>query len=86
MEATPTENNLPLRYEGFSSLAEALDYAAQGKTGYNFYNGKGELDVVVPYATLRDQAQDLARRLLGLGVDRGARVALDPGNQAIALA
>jgi fatty-acyl-CoA synthase len=32
--------------------------------------------VVVPYATLRDQAQDLARRLLGLGVERGARVAL----------
>jgi fatty-acyl-CoA synthase len=76
MEATPTENNLPLRYEGFSSLAEALDYAAQGKTGYNFYNGKGELDVVVPYARLRDQAQDLARRLLGLEVERGARVAL----------
>ena len=76
MEATPTENNLALRLEGFSSLAEALDYAAQGKTGYNFYNGKGELDVVMPYARLRDEARQLAHRLLGLELERGARVAI----------
>jgi fatty-acyl-CoA synthase len=76
MEATPTENNLPLRCDGFSSLAEALDYAAQGKTGYNFYNGKGELDVVIPYAALRDDARQIAQRLLGLNVERGARVAI----------
>jgi fatty-acyl-CoA synthase len=76
MEATPTENNLPLRCDGFASLAEALDYAAQGETGYNFYNGKGELDVVVPYAALRDDARKIARRLLGLNVERGARVAI----------
>jgi fatty-acyl-CoA synthase len=61
MEATPTENNLPLRCDGFATLAEALDYAAQGKTGYNFYNGKGELDVVIPYATLRDDARQIAQ-------------------------
>ena len=76
MEATPTENNLALRLEGFSSLAEALDYAAWGKTGYNFYNGKGELDVVMPYTRLRDEARQLARRLLGLELERGARVAI----------
>jgi len=76
MEATPTENNLALRLEGFSSLAEALDYAAWGKTGYNFYNGKGELDVVMPYARLRDEARQLAYRLLGLELERGARVAI----------
>jgi fatty-acyl-CoA synthase len=74
--ATPTENNLALRCEGFSSLSEALDYAAQGKTGYNFYNGKGELDVVLPYATLRADARQIARRLLGLETERGARVAI----------
>ena len=30
MEATPTENNLVLKCEGFSTLSEAIDYAAQG--------------------------------------------------------
>jgi hypothetical protein len=28
MAATPTINDLPLRAEGFATLAEALDYAA----------------------------------------------------------
>jgi len=76
MKATPTKNSIPLRYEGFKSLAEALDYAALGQSGYNFYNGKGELDTVIPYAELRRQAHVIARRLLGLGVKRGDRVAL----------
>jgi fatty-acyl-CoA synthase len=76
MQATPTHNNLPARFDGFSSLAQALDYAAEGLTGYNFYNGRGELDTVIPYAELRDQAQSIARRLLGLGAVRGDRVAL----------
>ena len=50
MQATPTNSNLPARFDGFSSLTEALDYAAEGLTGYNFYNGKGELDTVIPYS------------------------------------
>jgi fatty-acyl-CoA synthase len=76
MEATPTTNNLELKCEGFSTLSEALDYAAQGKTGYNFYNGKGELDVVLPYATLKEDAHQIAQRLLKLEIERGARVAI----------
>ena len=76
MEATPTRNNQPLRTADFSTLAEALDYAAQGETGFNFYDGRGKLYAVLPYAELRQQAQALARRLNGLGLERGARVAL----------
>ncbi len=76
MEATPTENKLPLRYGDFSTLAEALDYAAQGETGANFYNGKGQLEAVLPYAVLRDEAVDIARQLMGLNLERGSRVAL----------
>jgi fatty-acyl-CoA synthase len=76
MKATSTLNTLPLRKADFSNLAEALDYAARGMTGYNFYTGKGELASVLPYRELRLQAQVLARRLGGLGLDRGARVAL----------
>lgn len=76
MKPTPTDHKLPLRSADFSSLAEALDYAAQGETGCNFYTGKGELYAVVRYEELREQAQVLARRLHGLALERGARVAL----------
>jgi len=76
LNATPTENTLSFRAADFSNLAEALDYAAKGVTGCNFYNGRGELYAVLPYATLRDDARILARRLMGLGLERGARVAL----------
>ena len=74
--ATPTVNSLPLRRADFATLAEALDYAAQGDTGANFYAASGKLATVLPYRTLRQQAQTLARRLLTLGLARGARVAI----------
>lgn len=73
---TPTENPLPLRHADFTSLADALDYAAQGETGANFYAGNGKLGAVLPYRTLRGQALALARRLAGLDLARGARVAM----------
>lgn len=76
MKPTPTENTLPLRPADFATLAEALDYAAEGKTGYNFYDGKGQLDTVLPYSRLRQDAIEIARRLDHLNLERGARVAL----------
>ena len=76
MDPTPTLNNLPPRRGNFASLTEALDYAARGKTGFNFYDGSAKLTVVLPYQKLRKEARSLARRLLGLGPRRGARVAL----------
>jgi fatty-acyl-CoA synthase len=76
MEATPTYNNIPLRAGNFSTLPEALDYAAQGQTGYNFYDGRGKLSAVLPFSKLHDDARSLAKRLNGLGLERGARVAL----------
>jgi fatty-acyl-CoA synthase len=76
MDATPAANNLPLKIADFSTLAEALDYAAQGSTGYNFYNGSAKLYATLPYRKLREDARVLARRLIGLGVSRGSRVAM----------
>jgi fatty-acyl-CoA synthase len=73
---TPTNNSLPLKTTGYRSLAEALDYAAQGTTGCNFYDGRGELTCVLPYAELRRQARALARRLHGLGLKRGSTIAV----------
>jgi len=76
MDATPAANNLSLKVADFSTLAEALDYAAQGSTGYNFYNGSAKLYATLPYQKLREDARVLARRLIGLGVSRGSRVAM----------
>lgn len=73
---TPTNNSLPLKTSGYRSLAEALDYAAKGTTGCNFYNGRGELTHVMTYADLRNRALDLAARLTGLNLPRGSRIAL----------
>jgi len=76
MNATPTINTVPLRPADFTTLSEALDYAATGETGYNFYTGRGELYATLPYSVLRDEALTLARRLLGLGLKPDDRVAL----------
>ncbi len=76
MESTPTLNSMPLRPGDFSTLAEALDYAAQGETGINFYSGGNQLRAVVSYALLREQARMIARRLLGFKLTRGDSVAI----------
>ena len=76
MSATPTNNTVPLRTADFSSLAEALDYAAKGVTGYNFYSRKGELYASLPYSKLRKEARTLARKLLGTGIERGSCMAI----------
>ena len=77
MTPTPTRNTeLPFQRCGFSSLAEALDYAARGQTGFNFYNARAQLLAVLPYAELRTRAHAMARRLLGLGLHRGDRMLL----------
>lgn len=73
---TPTNNSLPLKTAGYRSLADALDYAARGTTGCNFYNGRGSLTAVLTYAELRQRAREMGRRLHGLGLDRGTRIAL----------
>jgi len=75
-ESTPTLHNLPFRAADFATLADALDYAAQGNTGANFYTGRGQLYASLPYAELRKEARVLARKLLGMGLQKGERVAL----------
>ena len=74
--ATPTGNGIPRSEGEFKGLAEALDFAAQGRTGYNFYGGSGELEAVLPYAQLRNEALATARRLASLALPRHARVAI----------
>ena len=75
-ESTPTLHTLPFRAADFATLAEALDYAAQGETGANFYTGRGQLYATMPYPELREASRLLARKLLGMGLQKGDRVAL----------
>jgi len=76
MIPTPANKSLELKFTGYSNLVDALEYAAQGNTGFNFYDGRGRLSAVLPYSELCDEAMVLARRLLGLGCERGARVGI----------
>ena len=79
MPATPTptaNRSLMQNLAGFSSLAEGLDYAAKGLTGFNFYSARGQLQTVLSFADLRRMAVVTARKLLSLGLKRGDRVAV----------
>ena len=64
VDRTPIESGLDLRRGNFATLTDALDYAARGATGLNFYGSTGALEAVMPYATLREEAIDLALRLV----------------------
>jgi fatty-acyl-CoA synthase len=76
LQATPTAPGRTLREADVSTLAEALDVAAQGPTGVNIHSLRGELVEVIPYAALREQARAIASRLLATGLEPGDRVML----------
>jgi len=74
--ATPTLDSLPRRLADFQTIGEALDYAAQGRRGFNFHDARGTLTRSYTYAELCEDARLAARRLVSLGIKPGDRVAL----------
>jgi fatty-acyl-CoA synthase len=76
LQPTPVNRDLAVKSSGFANLADALEYAATGDSGFNFYDHRGELEHVLSYRELRDAAKALAGRLLGLGLERGDRVGI----------
>ncbi|MCO6416028.1 fatty acyl-AMP ligase [Siccirubricoccus sp. KC 17139] len=72
----PTLNSCPQRLGDFDTLSKALDYAAEGVTGFNFHDGRGVVTQVLSYRRLRRDALALARRLTHAGLRRGDRVAI----------
>jgi len=74
--ATATEDTLARRFSDFSSLGEALDYAATGRRGLNFHDARGTLARAYSYAELRSDAREWAYRLIAHGIKPGDRVAL----------
>lgn len=73
---TPTADNHPRRFADFPTLGEALDYAAEGMRGFNFYDARASLVRVYPFKELQSDAHAAARRLIGFGIKPGQRVAL----------
>lgn len=64
----------------FETLTDALEYAAQGITGYNFYDSRGNLSYVLTYRELREKARHTALCLSGMGLQRGERAAIIADN------
>ncbi len=73
---TPTHDRLERRFADFSTLGEALDYAATGLRGFNFFDARASLVRAYPFAELRADAILGAHRLIAAGVKPGDRVAL----------
>ncbi|MDP1025611.1 fatty acyl-AMP ligase [Sphingomonas sp. KR1UV-12] len=73
---TPTGDALPRRFADFTTLGEALDYAADGQRGLNFHDARGSLLRPYPFAELRADALVAARRLIAAGVRPQDRIAL----------
>ncbi len=75
--ATPTlDPTLPRRYSDFDTLVEAIEYAAKGTRGPNFFNAKGDLVDSLTWAEINKRAKAVARKIVGLGFKKGDRIAL----------
>ena len=75
-EVTPTDPGLPRRLAEFDTLGQALDYAARGRTGLNFFDARAQNPRVLTFADLAERARAGARRLIARGIEAGDRVAL----------
>lgn len=77
MRLAETRNDiLPLRIAEFETLPEALDYAARGRTGFNFFSSRGQPASALTYVELRESATDLARRLVAARFAPGSRIGI----------
>ena len=73
---TPTDNGIEKRLGDFATLTDALDYAAGGVGGLNFYTARGELADLITWQEMREDARDVGARLLARGLEAGDRVAI----------
>ena len=76
LEPTPTEDESTYPATRPASLVEALERAAGGNKGFNYYDARGRLVEVLSYHQLRERAEETGRRLRGIGLEPGARIAI----------
>lgn len=74
--STPLLSAIPVVTGRYDTLTDALDYAATGATGFNFFDARATLVRAYPYSELAADARLQARGLLGLKLNPGDRVAL----------
>lgn len=72
----PTDRLVPLRPGDFTTLLDALDYAARAGTGTSFHDGRGQLAQTWSWAQLRSRAEQAGRGLAALDLPRGSRVGI----------
>lgn len=72
---TPTTDTNPLILGDFDTVSSALDHAARGQKGLNFYRDDATLETSLGYAELRSRARALAGRLSAC-FPRGAAVGM----------
>ncbi|MEO0499026.1 MAG: fatty acyl-AMP ligase, partial [Pseudomonadota bacterium] len=73
---TPTASGKTRRFADFETIGAALDYAATGACGLNFFDARAANPRVESYADLAASARRDALRLIALGVSPGDRIAL----------
>jgi fatty-acyl-CoA synthase len=76
LTSTPTLDALERRFSDFSTLGEALDYAALGMRGLNFHDPRGTLARPYFYSEMREDALAVAYRLIAHGVRPHDRIAM----------
>ncbi|MCK0097939.1 fatty acyl-AMP ligase [Qipengyuania sp. S6317L1] len=74
--ATPNDCELPRIRAQFATFNDAIDYAAKSEKGLNFHDMRGRLERVYPYREMREDALQMAYRLIASGIKREDRVAL----------
>ena len=73
----PTQDpTLPRRLANFGTLLEAIEYAAKGIRGLNFYSPRGELETSISFAEIQKKAREIGQRFIHFGIKKGSRVAL----------
>ncbi|MEL6738876.1 MAG: fatty acyl-AMP ligase, partial [Pseudomonadota bacterium] len=76
MMPTPNDCDLPRIRAQFRTFNEAIDYAARSEKGLNFHDMRGQLFRAYPYSEMREDALEMARRLIAAGIGPEDRVAL----------
>ncbi|KEO89184.1 acyl-CoA synthetase [Erythrobacter longus] len=73
---TPNDCELPRIRAQFATFNDAIDYAAKSRKGLNFHDMRGNLERVYPYSEMREDAHQMAYRLIAAGIKPQDRVAL----------
>ena len=73
---TPNDCELPRIRAQFATFNDAIDYAAKSRKGLNFHDMRGQLERVYPYSEMREDAHQMAYRMVAAGIKPKDRVAL----------